>query len=50
MEELAQRPEVKTIIEAIYPERRAQETERAHNFYLTPCYFCENPRLQDYGA
>jgi predicted Zn-dependent protease len=48
MEELAQRPEVKTIIEAIYTERRAEETERAHNFNLTPCYFYQNPMLQDY--
>ena len=48
MEELAQRPEVKTITEAIYTERRAEETEQAHYFYLHPCYFYQNPLLQDY--
>lgn len=48
MEELAQRPEVKTIIEAIYTERRAEETEEAHNFNLNSCYFYPNPLLQDY--
>jgi hypothetical protein len=48
MEELAQRPEVKTIIEAIYTERRAEETERAHRFNLAACYFYPNPMLQDY--
>jgi predicted Zn-dependent protease len=48
MEELAQRPEVKTIIEAIYAERRAEETERAHRFNLAGgCFFYPNPLLQD---
>src|SRR5437762_8286413 len=36
MEELAQRPEVKMIIEAIYTERRAEEVERAHSQNLSP--------------
>jgi len=49
MEELAQRPEVKTIIEAIYTEERAKETERAHSFNLNySCSFYDNPMLQDY--
>lgn len=48
MEELAQRPEVKMIIEAIYTERRAEETERAHQVNLAHCYFYPNPMLQDY--
>lgn len=48
MEELAQRPEVKTIIEAIYLENRAEETERAHRANLSTCFLYANPRLQDY--
>jgi Peptidase family M48 len=48
MEELAQRPEVKMIIEAIYLESRAEDTEQAHGFNLTPCFFYPNPMLQDY--
>lgn len=49
MEELAQRPEVKMIIEAIYLERRAEETEQAHAFHLRErCFFYANPMLQDY--
>jgi len=48
MEELAQRPEVKTIIEAVYLERRAEETEHAHGLNLTSCFFYPNPMLQDY--
>jgi predicted Zn-dependent protease len=49
MEELAQRPEVKTIIEAMYNERRAEETEMAYHANLQGgCYFYPNPLLQDY--
>jgi predicted Zn-dependent protease len=54
MEELAQRPEVKTIIEAIYRERRAEEIEQAHHFNRinrisqTDCFFYPNPMLEDY--
>ena len=49
MEELAQRPEVKTIIEALYTEHRAEETEMAHHANLQAgCYFYGNPLLQDY--
>lgn len=49
MEELAQRPEVKTIIEALYLENRAEETEKAHRANLQAgCYFYQNPMLQDY--
>jgi predicted Zn-dependent protease len=48
MEELAQRPEVKMIIEAIYLENRAEDTEQAHNFNMTPCFYYPNPMLQDY--
>jgi tetratricopeptide (TPR) repeat protein len=49
MEELAQRPEVKMIIEAVYLETRAEDTERAHSFNLAaPCFFYPNPMLQDY--
>jgi predicted Zn-dependent protease len=49
MEELAQRPEVKMIIEAIYLERRAEDTEQAHRFHLaSACFFYANPMLQDY--
>jgi len=49
MEELAQRPEVKTIIEALYTEHRAEETEIAHRANLQGgCYFYPNPLLQDY--
>ncbi len=49
MEDLAQRPEVKTIIEAIYSEHRAEETEMAHRANLQAgCYFYGNPLLQDY--
>jgi len=49
MEELAQRPEVKMIIEAVYLETRAEETEQAHRYNVNqPCYFYANPRLQDY--
>jgi len=48
MEELAQRPEVKMIIEAIYVERRAEEVERAYSHNSNPCFFYPNPWLQDY--
>ena len=49
MEELAQRPEVKIIIEAVYLEHRAAETEQAHRFHLAEgCFFYPNPMLQDY--
>ena len=48
MEELAQRPEVKTIIEAIYTERRAEEIEQAHHVNMSPCFFYPNPMLEDY--
>ena len=48
MEELAQRPEVKIIIEAIYTERRAEEVERAHSQNSSLCFFYPNPWLQDY--
>jgi predicted Zn-dependent protease len=50
MEELAQRPEVKMIIEAVYLETRAEDTERAHNYNLAApgCVFYDNPMLQDY--
>lgn len=51
MEELAQRPEVKTIIEAIYAERQAEEIVRAHHFNQidqTNCFFYPNPMLQNY--
>ncbi len=49
MEELAQRPEVKTIIEALYTERRAEEVERAHRLNVAgSCFFYPNPMLQDY--
>jgi tetratricopeptide (TPR) repeat protein len=48
MEELAQRPEVKLIVEAIYTERRAAETEQAHNANVADCFFYPNPMLQDY--
>jgi predicted Zn-dependent protease len=49
MEELAQRPEVKMIIEAVYLEHRAEDTEQAHRFYLAgQCFFYPNPMLQDY--
>ncbi len=48
MEELAQRPEVKMIIEAIFLENRAEDTEQAHTFNMTPCFFYPNPMLQDY--
>lgn len=50
MEELAQRPEVKMIIEAVYLETRAEDTERAHNYNLAApgCVFYSNPMLQDY--
>jgi predicted Zn-dependent protease len=48
MEELAQRPEVKATIEAIYRERRSAEIEQAHNFNVAPCFLYPNPMLQDY--
>src|SRR5437016_12191868 len=49
MEELAQRPEVKMIIEAIYTEGRAHEVELAHSLNLLPCsFYYPNPWLQDY--
>lgn len=49
MEELAQRPEVKMIIEAVYLETRAEDTERAHRYNLAaPCFYYDNPMLQDY--
>lgn len=51
MEEMAQRPEVKTIIEAIYAERRAEEIEQAHHLNRidsTQCVFYPNPMLEDY--
>lgn len=49
MEDLAQRPEVKMIIEAIYLERRAEDTEQAHRFNrAADCFFYPNPMLQDY--
>ena len=49
MEELAQRPEVKIIIEAMYLEQRAEDTEQAHRFHLQgDCFFYQNPMLQDY--
>ena len=49
MEELAQRPEVKMIIEAMYVEQRAEDTEQAHRFHLQEdCFFYPNPMLQDY--
>jgi len=49
MEELAQRPEVKMIIEAMYLEQRAEDTEQAHRFYMSAeCFFYPNPMLQDY--
>jgi predicted Zn-dependent protease len=49
MEELAQRPEVKMIIEAVYLETRAEDTERAHRYNLSAaCFFYNNPMLQDY--
>ncbi|HEV2964575.1 MAG TPA: M48 family metalloprotease [Candidatus Angelobacter sp.] len=51
MEELAQRPEVKMIIEAIYTEDRAIEVELAHSLNLMPCsFYYPNPWLQDYVA
>jgi len=48
MEELAQRPEVKTIIEAVYREDRAEEVELSYHFNLSSCFFYQNPMLQDY--
>lgn len=48
MEELAQRPEVKTIIEAMYAEDRAEETEQSYRFNTSTCFFYPNPMLQDY--
>jgi hypothetical protein len=48
MEELAQRPEVKSIIQALYQETRAEETEQAHNANIEHCFFYPNPMLQDY--
>lgn len=48
MEELAQRPEVKMIIEAIYLESRAEDTEQAYRFNIAPCFYYPNPMLQDY--
>lgn len=49
MEELAQRPEVKMIIEAVYQETRAEDTERAYRYNLWKhCFFYNNPMLQDY--
>jgi predicted Zn-dependent protease len=48
MEELAQRPEVKSIIEAVYSEDRAEEVEHSYRFNLSTCFFYPNPRLQDY--
>jgi len=49
MEEIAQRPEVKTIIEALYSERQAEDLETAHQLNLHyDCYFYPNPMLQDY--
>jgi len=48
MEELAQRPEVKMIIEARYLEFRAEEVERAYSHNSDPCFFYPNPWLQDY--
>jgi hypothetical protein len=48
MEDLAQRPEVKMIIEAMYLEERAIDTEQAHTFNLSTCFFYGNPMLQDY--
>lgn len=48
MEELAQRPEIKAVVETLYVERRAEEIERAHSVNLSPCFFYPNPMLQDY--
>jgi predicted Zn-dependent protease len=48
MEEMAQRPEVKTIIEATYDQERAEEIEHAYHFNTSPCFLYHNPMLQDY--
>ena len=49
MEELAQRPEVKTIVEALYSQRQAEDVETAHRLNVYgDCYFYQNPMLQDY--
>lgn len=48
MEEMAQRPEVKALIEANYAETRAEDTNQAHRYNLSACFFYPNPMLQDY--
>lgn len=48
MEEMAQRPEVKALIEAMYAEIRAEDTNQAHRYNLSACFFYPNPMLQEY--
>lgn len=48
MEEIAQRPEVKAIIEASYAQTRAADTTAAYRNNAYPCFFYPNPRLQNY--
>jgi predicted Zn-dependent protease len=48
MEEIAQRPEVKAIIEAIYDQDRAEELEHTYRINMSPCSLYPNPMLQDY--
>jgi predicted Zn-dependent protease len=48
MEEIAQRPEVKAIIEATYDQERAEELEHTYRFNTSTCFLYPNPLLQDY--
>lgn len=48
MAEIAQRPEVKAIIETSYAETRLEHTTQAHRYNLSPCFFYPNPMLQNY--
>jgi len=48
MEEIAQRPEIKALIESNWAFTRLKDTNQAHWYHLHDCFFYPNPMLEDY--